>query len=149
MKKFAFTALIMLLAMVYSYAQADKIVGYWLTENDKSQIHLFKSKDNKYYGKMVWLKAPNRDDGTPKIDDKNPNKKLQNEPLIGLLIVKGLVYNEKEKEWSGTVYDPENGETYDCYAWFDGNDNVLMFKGYVMGIKWLGRETSWKRSEKK
>jgi hypothetical protein len=29
--------------------------------------------------------------------------------------------------------------------WFDGNKNMLKIKGYVMGMRFLGRETTWKR----
>ncbi len=48
----------------------------------------------------------------------------------------------------GSIYDPKNGKTYDCYAWFeDGDFNNLYIKGYVAGIKALGRKTIWTKTE--
>jgi uncharacterized protein (DUF2147 family) len=70
---------------------------------------------------------------------------------MGLQILKGFSYNEKAKNWEkGTIYDPKNGKTYDCYMWFEGNnDKVLKIKGYVLGMRWLGRQTTWTREDKK
>jgi uncharacterized protein (DUF2147 family) len=132
--------------------EANKILGYWLTENGKSQVKVFKATNGKYYGKIVWLKNPLRDDGTPKIDDKNPDPALKNKPLIGLQILNGFVYDEKKKEWNeGKIYDPESGNTYKCFIKFkDNNYNELYVKGYI-GISLIGRETLWIRenSERK
>jgi uncharacterized protein (DUF2147 family) len=42
------------------------------------------------------------------------------------------------------------GKTYDCYMWFEGNDfENLKIKGFVMGMRFLGRETNWKREAEK
>ena len=64
---------------------------------------------------------------------------------MGLTIVKNFKYDSKKKRWvDGRIYDPKNGKTYDCFAWFeDGNYNSLYLKGYVAGIKALGRKTIW------
>ena len=66
---------------------------------------------------------------------------------MGLPVVKGFVYDSKKEQWTeGSIYDPDNGKTYDCFAWFeDGDTDVLYLKGYVAGIKALGRKTVWKR----
>lgn len=149
MKKLFAVAAILIFTATYVFAQADKITGYWLTEGNKSKVYVYKAKNGKYYGKITWLNEPNEEDGSPKLDKENPNENKRSKPLIGSIIVRGLTYDVDDKEWNGTIYDPENGETYDCYGWFDGNDtNKLLLKGYVLGIKWLGRETSWKRTEK-
>jgi len=46
-----------------AYSQKnDDIIGYWLTEDNRGQIHIYK-KDNKYYGKIVWtLENKNKTD---------------------------------------------------------------------------------------
>lgn len=123
------------------YSQSNNIVGYWLTAAGDSQIHIFKTSDGKYCGKVVWMK----DDQDSK-DDKNPNPKLQNRKVLGLQILNNFQYNDRDKEWiNGTIYDPNNGKTYDCYMWFDDNRDQLKIKGFVLGIRFLGRQETWKR----
>ncbi|MDD2560114.1 MAG: DUF2147 domain-containing protein [Bacteroidales bacterium] len=134
--------------------KADKILGFYTTYNDdtgeeSSQVQIFKAADGKYYGKIVWLKEPN-ENGKPKVDDQNPDKALQNKPLIGLELLKAFTYDPKSQEWvDGSIYDPDNGKTYNCFMKFDG-DTKLNIRGFI-GKAWmgLGRTTSWTVSEQK
>ena len=124
---------------------ADRIIGYYITFDDdtkaeKSQVQIFKT-DNKYYGKIVWLKEPNKN-GKPKVDDKNPDKALINRPVLGLLILTSFVYNPKNTEWSdGKIYDPQTGKTYRCYIKFE-NDTKLKVRGFI-GTALLGKTVYW------
>ncbi len=87
----------------------------------------------------------NSDGSTPRVDEYNPNEAKQSVPLLELVILKGLEYNATEKQWqNGTIYDPENGKTYECFCELN-DDGSLYFKGYVLGITWLGRSTTWTR----
>jgi uncharacterized protein (DUF2147 family) len=139
---------------VLSQSGADKIIGYYTTLDDdtgdeNSQIQIFKATNGKYYGKIVWLKEP-LENGKPKIDDENPDKALQNKPIIGLQLLKGFVYDEKSGEWkNGTIYDPDNGKTYSCYIKFDG-DKLLKIRGFI-GKAWmgLGRTATWTKADPK
>jgi len=151
-----FTLMFFMFFSFVSTAQsnADKIVGYYITYNDdtgdeSSQVQIFKSTNGKYYGKIVWLKEPN-ENGKPKVDDQNPDKALQNKPIIGLQILKGVIFDEKSGEWvKGTIYDPDNGKTYSCFLKFDG-DTKLKLRGFI-GKSWmgLGRTATWNKSEPK
>lgn len=129
--------------------EADKVVGYWLTQYKDSQVKIFKAKDGKYYGNVKWLEKPNNDDGTPRLDKENENEKLRKKPILGLQILKGFEFDKKDKEWvDGTIYDPKNGKTYKCFMWFDeGDDNTLHVKGFI-GFSLLGREVEWTREDK-
>jgi uncharacterized protein (DUF2147 family) len=146
MKKHLFTAIAILFVPLFLYAQAEKIEGTWFNEDKTSTIEVTKGSDGKYIGKVTWLEEPN-ENGKPKIDDENPDPKLATRPIMGLTIVKNFKYNSKDKQWvDGSIYDPKNGKTYDCFAWFeDGDTNNLYIKGYVAGIKALGRKTLWTR----
>lgn len=134
------------LATAMLSAQADKIVGFWLTEKGTSQVEIYKGSDGKYYGKISWLEEPN-EDGKPKVDSENPDPELQSRPILGLPLLQGFEYDKKETEWkNGSIYDPDNGKTYDCFMWFeDGDHSVLQLKGFVAGMRFLGRTTTWKR----
>jgi uncharacterized protein (DUF2147 family) len=147
MKKLFLFLAFLFIASAYLSAQADKVVGFWLTDEGKSQIEIYKGKDGKYYGKISWLEEPN-ENGKPKVDSDNPDPALKDRPILGLPLLKGFEYDKKDKEWvDGTIYDPDNGKTYDCFMWFEDDPSVLQIKGFVMGMRFLGRSTSWKREK--
>ncbi len=136
---------LIIIPIIFSFinvqAQSDEICGYWLTEKGDSQVQVFKVSNGKFYGRVVWM-----DKEKDAKDTKNPNEKLRSVKVVGLQILNNSIYNPKSKTWEGgTIYDPESGNTYDCYLWLDMNKNILKLKGYVLGIKFLGRESQWKR----
>lgn len=140
---FVFSFLMIGLA-VQAQTTADKILGKWYTDDKETIIEIYKA-GNTFAGKIIWLKEPYKD-GKPKVDDKNPDVKLQNRPVLGLKLLWGFTYDEKDKEWTdGIIYDPKSGKKYDCYMWMEGND--LKIKGYLLGIKWMGRKTTWTKAE--
>jgi uncharacterized protein (DUF2147 family) len=145
MKKLLLFLAMMTAGSSFLFSQTDKVVGFWLTEKGTSQVEIYKAEDGKYYGKISWLEEPN-EDGKPKMDTENPDDALKTRPILGLNLLQGFVYNQKDKEWEdGSIYDPDNGKTYDCYMWFEDDRNILKIKGFVMGMRFLGRSTSWKR----
>ncbi len=146
MKKNLFMTLIALLIPLFMYAQAHRIEGTWYNDEKTSTIEIKKGPDGRYTGKITWLDEP-YENGKPKVDDENPDPKLARRPIMGLTIVKNFKFDSGKKKWEeGSIYDPDNGKTYDCFAWFeDGNYNKLYLKGYVAGIKALGRKTIWTR----
>lgn len=126
---------------------ADRVVGLWLTEERDAQVRVTRVGD-RYEGSIVWLKEPEfpADDpqgmaGRAKIDRENPVEVLRSTPIIGLRIVKGFRFDDGEWQ-GGTIYDPNNGKTYKCRMWFEGE--TLRVRGYI-GFSLLGRSTSWTR----
>jgi len=144
MKRLKISIVFILLLTTKVFSQADKVVGFWLTAEGDSQIEISKMSNGCYSGKVAWMK----NDQNAK-DDKNPELKLKNRKIMGLQILSNFRFNEKDNEWvEGTIYDPKNGKSYDCYMWFEKDKNELMIKGFVLGVRFLGRETSWKRENK-
>ena len=127
---------------------ANKVVGYWLTQYKDSQVKIFKATNGKYYGEVKWLEKPNNDDGTTRLDKDNENEELRNRPILGLRLLNGFKYDQDDNEWNdGTIYDPKNGKTYKCYMWFeDGDENTLHVKGFI-GFSLIGREVEWTKEE--
>ena len=124
----------------------NDIVDMWWNQEKTSKIKIFLAQNGKYAGKIEWLKEPLDENGNPKVDNKNPNSKLRNNPRIGLAILKNFVFNTKKNRWeNGTIYDPNNGKTYDSYMYFDGNNDKLQLRGYVLGMPFLGRTSEWER----
>jgi uncharacterized protein (DUF2147 family) len=130
-------------AALFGQDNADDILGKWLNEEEDGKVEIYKEGD-KYFGKLVWLKRPNNDDGTPRLDIENPEEDLKSRPLDGLVLLTDFVYDDGEWE-DGKIYDPKSGNTYSCYMKFDSED-VLKIKGYI-GVKWIGRTTYWTRTD--
>ena len=146
MKKITILLALFFVSTCYIAAQADKILGFYLSEDKDAQIKIFKATNGKYYGKIVWLDDPLEDDGVgPNLDDKNPDESLQSRPVLGLRLLNGFNYDDDDKEWEdGTIYDPSSGKTYSCYMWFDEeNKNKLNIKGFVMGMRFIGKSSAW------
>jgi uncharacterized protein (DUF2147 family) len=137
--------LLALFLTVYAFAaiaqKAEDIEGIWWNDEKTTKIKVEK-KDGKFIGTIVYMIPEKYIDGKSPVDDKNPDSKMHTRPLVGLQILNGFVYNAAKKEWAnGKIYDPKSGKTYDCYAWLAGD--VLKLKGFVAGIRWLGRESEW------
>lgn len=131
-----------LFASVSLYAQsADAIVGKWLNKDKDAHIQIYKN-GNQYFGKLVWLKNPNDDNGKPKTDTKNPDANLKSRPIWGLEILKNFNYDDGTWE-DGTIYDPKSGKTYSCKMTLEGNDK-LNVRGYI-GFSFIGRTDIWTR----
>jgi len=139
-----------MLLVIFIYAQpqpGDVVLGKWLNEDQDAHIEVYK-EGGKYYGKIVWLKEPIEEaTGKPKLDDENEDETLRSRPVMGLVILKDFVWDEDDSEWDdGTIYDPKNGKTYDCYMNI-GEDKTLKIRGYI-GFSWIGRNTYWTRVAK-
>ena len=149
MKKTGILIAISILAITRLFAQEEKIEGYWLTSEKRSQIQIFQKSNGKFYGKIVWLEEPYTDDGTLVRDKENPEATKRDQKIVGLQILKGFSYDTEDQRWeNGTIYDPETGKTYKCRMWFEDNPNTLNVKGYI-GVSFVGRTTQWTRETKK
>lgn len=146
MKYLILFALITIGSSAALYAQGgDDITGIWWNEAKTSKIKVEK-RDGKYIGTVVYIIPERYVNGAPGKDEKNPDTSLRSRSILNLQILSGLVFNEAEKEWAnGTIYDPGTGKTYECYVWLEGKD-VLQLKGFVAGIRMLGRKSSWTRT---
>lgn len=141
MKKLALVFIFLFSGLTVLAQKADDVIGKWMNKDKEAHIQIFK-KDGKYFGKLVWLKNPNDEQGKPKKDVKNPSESLRNQSLYGLEILKGFVF--KDRSWQdGTIYDPKSGKTYSCKMTLDGN-NKLNVRGYV-GVSLIGRTDVWTR----
>ena len=143
---FVLTVCLILLMAVGAWAQetpGDAGLGQWLTEGDKAVVEIFKCED-RYCGKIVWLKKPKNPDGSDVLDTENPDPSKRNRTVIGLNLVWGFRYDESKGWVDGSIYDPDNGKTYSCKMNLEGD--TLKVRGYV-GISLFGRTTVWKRKQ--
>ena len=122
--------------------ESDKIVGIWEVGSGKARVKITKYGD-KFGGKIVWLKEPTYSDGTKKVDKNNPDEAKRTIPLLGYNNLLGFSYKGKSEYDGGTIYDPENGNAYNCNISLK-DDNTLEVRGYI-GVSLFGRTDTWKR----
>jgi uncharacterized protein (DUF2147 family) len=90
------------------------------------------------------LTAPNDPaTGKPVTDAQNPDPKLKNRPLLGLVFMQGFKYDDENKWDDGKIYDPESGKTYSCYMKM-ASANAMEVKGYI-GFSLIGKSQTWTR----
>lgn len=120
---------------------SDAILGKWINSSGEAHIDISK-KGDKFFGKIVWLKAPKDEKGQAKLDVKNPEANLKTRPILGLEMLKDFVYDDGK--WvDGKIYDPKTGKTYSCNMNIKSNGD-LNVRGYI-GISLIGRSDTWKR----
>lgn len=158
MKSVICVALFMMTCLSLQAANPDDIIGIWFNEEGTAKIEIYKIKD-RYYGKIVWLKDPvytaqdvaiNAGNpkvqlGSPRVDWKNPDADRQNDPIMGLVVLRDLLFDEGGDEWNqGMIYDPKKGSDYKCYIKMI-EKNKLKLRGYY-GFSLIGRTTYWTRA---
>lgn len=113
----------------------EAIVGEWWSEERDGRIQFFKAKTGTYTGRLVWSKKP-------RPDTENPNAKLRSRPVVGIILIWKLRFEDGEYV-DGYVYNPEDGGTYRIEAEVLG-PNAVKIRGY-MGLSLFGQSQVWKR----
>lgn len=122
-------------------ALAQDVVGKWKLADGTAIVEVYQ-EGSVFNGKVVWLQHPTEADGTPALDDKNPDPKLRKRQILGLNMLSGLV--KKGGEYSGgTIYDPGNGKTYNCSMKVEGD--LLKVRGSLDKKGLIGRTMDWHR----
>jgi len=121
--------------------QADDILGIWMPSEGTSYIQIYKNQDNqKYYGRIVWLKEPNDETGQPKTDPEG-------EPILKMVNLKDFIF--EDGEWTdGTIYDPKSGNLYYCSMEMSKKDK-LEVRGSLDPFGLVGRTDVWVRMKTK
>ncbi|NUM52380.1 MAG: DUF2147 domain-containing protein [Candidatus Hydrogenedentes bacterium] len=142
-------AIAFVLGAAHAEVKADDVAGVWLTDGGDSKIEI-KKEGEKYNGKIIWLKEPNQEPGSPepgqpKRDSKNPDPAKQKDPIVGLALLKDFSWDGSGAWSGGTIYDPESGKTYKCTMKLK-DEKTLDVRGYI-GVPAFGRSTVWTRTE--
>ena len=139
MKKIFISMIFMLIPIAAVFAQ--DVVGKWKLEDGTAIVEVYQEGDV-FNGKIVWLEKTTEADGSPVVDDKNPDAKLRTRQIMGLNMLSGLKKSGNEYT-GGSIYDPGNGKTYNCSMKVEGN--VLKVRGSLDKKGLLGRTMDWFR----
>lgn len=124
----------------------NDICGIWWNKDKDAKIRIYYSS-GMYWGQIHWLKNPiDTVTNKPKLDKNNPDDTKKTRPVMGLLILKNLVWDDDDQEWDdGDIYDPKSGNTYSLTCTLKDKNN-LELRGYL-GISLLGRTDVWARTD--
>lgn len=122
------TWLALAVLFIASPAFAADVTGRWNTIDDttgevRSTVELTIS-NGVLQGRIIELINPEEENPICDLCDGD----LKDQPVIGLQIIDGLTLDGDE--WSdGTIVDPENGKSYRCKIWREGEK--LLVRGYI------------------
>ncbi|MBV9433147.1 MAG: DUF2147 domain-containing protein [Hyphomicrobiales bacterium] len=84
---------------------AAEATGEWLVEDGDARVRIANCGAN-LCGSVSWIK-----EGAPSVDVNNPDPAMRSRPLLGSAVLLGLKPSGAA-EWTGSLYDAENGRTY-------------------------------------
>jgi uncharacterized protein (DUF2147 family) len=117
-------------------------IGRWKAIDDKTGkpkaiVQIYQEKD-RLFGKIEATLDPN----AKKICDKCKDER-RNQPIIGMVIVRGLALHGDEYT-GGDILDPDNGSVYRCKLRVIEHGGKLSVRGFI-GFSLLGRSQIWTR----
>jgi uncharacterized protein (DUF2147 family) len=131
--------------LFFSNAISQNVFGKWKTIDDrtgnpKGVIDIYK-KGGKMFGKVVEILEKGKKDAVCTKCDGD----LKDEPVLGMVIIKGAEKHE-DGEWKGKhLFDPEQAMTFRCKIWLNpDNPNELKVRGY---LAFIYRTQTWIRVE--
>ncbi len=129
-----FTALVFItgLTCLTDAAMAADLTGVWLTAKGESEIEIAPCGDA-FCGKILQILKPHNSQNGPALDVNNPDPALRNQPILGLTILTGLKPAGDPNEWQGSVYNPDDGKSYDVTLTLK-HDDVLKVEGCLAYI---------------
>ena len=98
------------ICLTVSSARAESVAGTWILQGGKYTVRVLPCGGN-LCGKIVGMKEPINKHGHPKNDLHNPNPALRKRQVIGLTVMSELKPSG-ERSWSGRIYNPDDGKTY-------------------------------------
>ena len=104
-----------------SVAQAASIAGLWLTPTDHGEIEI-SDCDGGVCGKLVSSDRLKSNPG--QADAYNADITLRARPLKGLYLFRGMTGGPSV--WSGRVYNPKDGKTYQGKVTSRGPDKLAL-----------------------
>lgn len=132
-KHFAVASILTTMLVVPAYAAEP--VGNWLVANGHARVRIAPCGDA-YWGIIDWSSRPGD------IDKYNPDPAKRGRPVLGIPILIAMK-PAGANEWSGHVYNAQNGRTYEATISLAGPDE-LKITGCVLGGLFCGGE-SWTR----
>ncbi|AXT55101.1 DUF2147 domain-containing protein [Aquimarina sp. AD1] len=108
----------------------ETYIGKWQIEGG-SIIEIYQNKDL-FFGK-INRRAENPISNFNGLDNKNPDQKLRQRPLLGMDILNNLSFKDGELD-GGTIYNADSGKTYTVKVWIDSDNQDKCYIRAYKGI---------------
>jgi uncharacterized protein (DUF2147 family) len=109
--------------------------GDWFIDGTGAAVQIF-DRSGLLCGRVIWLEKARDTAGRLARDDKNPDPIFRQRPLCGLTVIQGLEPAGLDQWNSGSLYNPEDGQTYRVSAELRSAD-VFVARIY-MGVPLFG-----------
>lgn len=121
-----------LLCLSQSHAQlAGDVAGYWMSTQKNVIVQIYQDSLD-FKAKVVWFDDSD-DRSQPmnsRMDVNNPVSALRTQKIIGLEVVRGLIYNKSCRCWqNGKIYDTQSGKTWSASIELE-NENLAKVRGF-------------------
>jgi len=123
-RSFSLGALLTMAAFAVHAAPQPDPVGEWMVEKGYATIRIVDC-NGQYWGVVA-------SEQTPGIDKNNPDARLRSRPTLGMPVLMGMKPS-KPNEWSGEIYNSQDGRTYSASISLVGPD-ILKVQGCVLGF---------------
>lgn len=115
--------------------------GTWLTQ-DRDAALTISQCGARFCGRIVWLESATDRGGALRQDRNNPDPGKQSQRICGLVVITGLEPSGPDT-WAGTVYNPEDGKTYQGSVTVLSQD-TLKVRAYL-ALPIFGKNQTWTR----
>src|ERR1700710_658278 len=144
---FKFLSLLFFVSVISNVSKVpspDQVCGKWMSSEKSLIVEVYKEKDE-YKAKVIWFKNTDTSKRMDEWTDKhNPDPAFRNRKLIGMSILKNMIYVPKSNSWeNGKIYDAKDGREWEASAYIDKNGE-LRVTGY-WHFKFIGRTMSFTR----
>lgn len=119
--------------------------GVWLFDG-KVAVQIYKCKA-RLCGRILWLQVPRDAQGALDVDKNNPVPELRTRRLCGLTIIRGLKALGGNVWAQGTLYNPDDGVTYNLSAQLV-SDNKIVARVFLT-TPFLGQDKTLSRIVRK
>jgi uncharacterized protein (DUF2147 family) len=123
--------------------QAPSPQGKWLTEGKDAALAIGDC-GGQFCGRIIWLDTSSSRSAGPLLDEKNPDPARQTRRICGLVVLTGLMASGPDS-WSGRVYNPKDGRTYQAQITVLSPE-ALHIRAYL-GLPIFGKSQTWTRVE--
>jgi sterol desaturase/sphingolipid hydroxylase (fatty acid hydroxylase superfamily)/uncharacterized protein (DUF2147 family) len=119
-------------------------LGEWGTQGMNAKVNMAQcpGRTDLICGTITWLWEPVDQSGRPRTDSQNPVAGMRDRPLIGMQILSGFRRKSSGELGGGTIYNPEDGRTYDATMRLQGSD-TLVVEGCVL---FVCRKQVWRKA---
>lgn len=125
--RYFFLSVLSVILVGYSFVSCNQagsgaLKGIWMDDEKNTKIEFFKDGDT-YSGKIVWLSIPTDPEGNPRLDVNNPDPEKQKQPILGMILIRGLEYSDGSWE-NGKIYAPRRGIYANCKVKIVSDDRL-------------------------